>query len=80
MPGARSLRSCRQRGLQPAEPVAVELTTLLTIPFRVEDDEPQRAKVDRILHGITAVTGNAEMAAQCKTVVMVTGQDVERRP
>src|SRR5687768_11923520 len=51
---------------------------VLARPRAVEDDEPQRAEIGRVLHRLTVRAGNAEVTAQREAVVMVAGQDEER--
>jgi hypothetical protein len=53
--------------------------TLLARIRAVENDEPQRAEVGRILHGLTVRAGNAKVTAERKPVVVIAGEDIERR-
>ena len=41
-------------------------------------DEPQRAEVDRVLHGLAVAAGHVEVTAQHAPVVVIAGQHVER--
>jgi hypothetical protein len=75
----RHVRRRRERLLEPAEPPVVELTAVLARDRRVDDDEPQRAQVDGVLHRLPARSRNAEVPVQCVTVVVVAGQDVGGR-
>ena len=68
-----------QLGVKPTEPLGVQSTRVLAGARGVEHDEPQRAEVDRVLHGVAVSARHAEVAMEGAAVVGVARQDIQRR-
>ena len=67
-------------GVEPREPLGVELAAGLARQRRVERDEPQRAEVGRVLHRLVPVAGELEGAAERGAVVVVPGRTCTGAP
>ena len=72
------LRRCSELGIQPLELPASELTGVFPRNRRVQRDEPQRAEIDRVPHRLAVTAGDAEVAMEAASVVVVAGEHVQR--
>jgi hypothetical protein len=72
-------RAC-QLSVEPTQPVSIQFAPLLPGSRAVQDDEPQRPEIHRILHRSSLCSGDVEMPPERVTVVMVSRQDIDGRP
>jgi hypothetical protein len=75
----RALRCGGELAVEPREPLAVELTLRLAGTRAVEHDEPERARVGRVLHRRSSLTGEIEARPQRVPLVVVPRQRIGRR-
>jgi hypothetical protein len=75
----RSIRRACQLSIEPPQPVRVEFASILARSRAVQDYEPQRPEVHRILNRRSCGSGQIEMPPERVTVVVVSGQDMDRR-
>jgi hypothetical protein len=74
-----SIRRGCQLGVEPAQPVGIQLARILARSRAVEDHEPQGPEIHRVLHRRPRCSGQVEMPAERVTVVVVSGHDVDGR-
>jgi hypothetical protein len=75
----RLLRRLGQLGVEPVELIALERARILPRSRCVQDDEPQRAEIDRVTHRLAVSAWHAEVAMESTAVVVVARQHVQRR-
>ena len=76
----RLVGSRGELGLQPLELGGLEVAVVLAGDGRVDDDEAERAEVDRVVDRLTALAADPERLPHRRPVVVVAGQDVDRHP
>jgi hypothetical protein len=68
----------RQLGVEPGQPLGVQLAAGPAGDRRVQGDEPQRAEVGRVLHGRGGGAGQPEAGAKPLAAVVVAPEHVHR--
>jgi len=74
----RSIRRACQLSVEPTQPVGIQFAPILARSRAVQGDEPQRPEIRRVLHRRSDRSGQVKMPSELVTVVMVSGQHIDR--
>ena len=74
----QSIRRACELSIEPTQPTRVQFAPILSWSCAVQHHEPQRPEIHRVLHRRAHCSGQVEMPPERFTVVMVSGQDVDR--